>query len=766
MAVKLSLFKNKHDTVPQPIDNAWEHLVKRVRDPYIRAAKDGPLVSPGRYDPPLRANENVKEISALFLDLDHDVLPIEEVRARVCGLGECSYLIYSTHSHRRKTESNPQGERRLRVVIPLAPAVPAEKYSALRQYVLDCTDLPADKAASALAQMYYLPAKASVDAPYEYTAIDGVFLHWQELELSGVEKSAEARNNGGPTRQSNGVGAAIPKGQRNNTLLSLAGTMRRRGLSSDEIATTLRVVNGKRCQPPLPDGDVIRISQSIGRYKPAEEPQPDVDTRKRSQAAILVELAADAKLFHSEAGDGYASFMQGGHLETSPLRAKAFRQYLSYKFYNAEKKVPGTQAIQDAVNTLSGQAVFDGPCREVFTRVAQHEGVIYIDLANDQWQIVRINASGGTVIESRDCPVRFRRPKGMAPLPHPVSGGDLRQLRDFVNVTDEQWPLFAAYLAAALRPGQPCPVLGIHGPQGSAKSTTAEVTRALIDPNTVPLRSEPRDVRDLMIAANNSWVIALDNLSNISGWLSDALCRLSTGGGFGTRQLFTDEDEMLFDALRPVMFTGIVELADRSDLLDRAIVLNQPLIEESKRRPESTFWPEFEAARPAILGALYTAISCGLRQLPTIDSHGLSRMADFCVWGMAVESGLGLQPGEFMRAYRANRAEANDFAIEASPVASAIMDLMESTNHWDGYAKQLLVELEGKVTDEVRKQREWPKLAHFLAGKLKRIAPNLRAAGINIVIEPRTNKGSLIRLTVAAGDADDAQIRPDSDSGG
>ncbi|MCM3903670.1 MAG: bifunctional DNA primase/polymerase [Pyrinomonadaceae bacterium] len=564
-----------------------------------------------------------------------------------------------------------------------------------------------------------------------------------------------------PQPPTNGDGSAIPKGQRDNTLLSLAGTMRRRGLSSEEIAAALRVVNEKRCDPPLPDADVARIAESVARYKPAE-PHHDVDTKKKSQAAVLVEIASEAELFHSESGDAYASFKQGEHLETSPLRAKAFRQYLSYKFYQNEQKVPSTQAIQDAVNTLSGQAAFDGPCREVHTRVASLENAIYIDLVNPDWQIVKIDPSGYRIIESKDCPVRFRRTKGMKPLPLPLVGDRISALREFINVSDEEWPLVVAYLVAALRPGLPCPVLAIHGPQGSAKTTTAEVIRELIDPNTVALRSEPRDVRDLMIAATNSWVIALDNLSSIPRWLSDALCRLSTGGGFGTRQLFTDEDEILFDALRPVMFTGIVELANRSDLLDRAIVLNQPIIEEASRRPESLFWPAFEQARPAILGALYTAISSGLRQLPAIDSHGLSRMADFCVWGMAVESGLELDPGQFMRSYKENRESANDFALEASPVASAIVDLMETADNWEGSATMLLTELEGKVSEEVRKQKEWPKRAHFLTGKLKLIAPNLRAAGINVTIG-RTKKGSHITLD---GDAGDAETQPDSESEG
>jgi hypothetical protein len=106
------------------------------------------------------------------------------------------------------------------------------------------------------------------------------------------------------------------------------------------------------------------------------------------------------------------------------------------------------------------------------------------------------------------------------------------------------------------------------------------VARRLIDPNGAPLRSEPREIRDIMIAATNGWIVAYDNLSRLPDWLSDALCRLSTGGGFSTRELCSDTDEVLFEAQRPVALNGIEELATRADLLDRAVLVYLPRISD------------------------------------------------------------------------------------------------------------------------------------------------------------------------------------------
>src|SRR5262249_14772550 len=151
-------------------------------------------------------------------------------------------------------------------------------------------------------------------------------------------------------------------------------------------------------------------------------------------------------------------------------------------------------------------------------------------------------------------------------------------------------------------------------------------------------------------------------------WLSDALCRLSTGGGLSTRELYTDDEEVLFDVQRPGILTGIEELATRSDLADRTITVHLPGIPESLRQPEAVFWAAFEAARPRILGALLDVVVVALRNLPGVRLLTLPRMADFAVWVSAAEPALGWQPGDFMKSYAGCMQDADAMAVEASPV--------------------------------------------------------------------------------------------------
>jgi hypothetical protein len=138
-----------------------------------------------------------------------------------------------------------------------------------------------------------------------------------------------------------------------------------------------------------------------------------------------------------------------------------------------------------------------------------------------------------------------------------------------------------------------------------------------------------------MVAAENSHVIAFDNLSGISGDVSDALCRLATGGGSSERQLYSNKEEVLFEAKRPVIFNGIEELGTRSDLLDRSILLSLPSISEGQRRPESEFWKDFEEARPRIFGALLLLVSQAVKNKRSVRLDRLPRMADFAIWSTA-----------------------------------------------------------------------------------------------------------------------------------
>lgn len=493
-----------------------------------------------------------------------------------------------------------------------------------------------------------------------------------------------------------------------------------------------------------------------------------------SQADLLVEIASDAELFHTPGGhdaEPYATVTNDGHAETWAVNSKGFRRWLARVYYQEHSKAPATQALQDALNVIAGRALFDGEEITVAVRLAEFEGAIWLDLADEQWRAVCITDDGWSVVTEH--PVRFIRPRGMLALPEPVRDGDIDELRELVNVPgDDDWALLLSCLVAALRPIGPYPLLIVNGEQGSAKSTLCRMIRALIDPNKSLVRAEPREVRDLMIAASNGWFCVFDNLSRVPPWLSDALCRLSTGGGFATRELYTDGDEKIFDAQRPVILNGIEELATRADLADRAILLTLPTIDEVDRVSEAVLLSRFEAARPRLLGALLDAVSAAQRNLPNVNLTRLPRMADFAVWATAAEPGLGLDQGVFMNAYTENRAAATALTIEAAAIGAPIMALMQGRDRWSGTATELLAELESRFADEpTRRRKDWPRTASAVSNRLRRLATNLRAAGIDVQFDRASarNRRRTIKLermsnspSVASGSSASPVDNPES----
>jgi hypothetical protein len=455
-----------------------------------------------------------------------------------------------------------------------------------------------------------------------------------------------------------------------------------------------------------------------------------------NQADKLVNLTADMELFHGPGGcesKGYVTLEVNGHRETWPVASNGFRHVLCKLYHDEHGKAPGGKAVQDALNVIAGMALHDGPEHEVAVRLAEQGGFIWLDLADPDWRVVRVGPDGWAVVDGAACPVRFVRRRGMLALPVPSPGGRVDELRPLVNVPDDDaWVLFVAWLVAALRAGRPFAVLALNGEQGSAKSTLCRMARGLLDPNTAALRRPPRDERDLMIAASNGWVVAYDNLSGIRAELSDALCCLATGGGFGTRELYTDDEEKLFAALRPVLLNGIEDVVSRPDLLDRCITLTLPVIPEEQRRDEDELWRLYEEVRPRVLGALLDAVGTALRNLPHTRLERKPRMADFALWVTAAEPALGWAPGTFLTAYAGNRGAAAAAALDNSILTPALQALAAQGPAWEGTARQLLEALEAHADEKLRRQRDWPTSPRKLAGDLRRLAPSLRTAGVDV----------------------------------
>lgn len=475
---------------------------------------------------------------------------------------------------------------------------------------------------------------------------------------------------------------------------------------------------------------------------------PNKKERPSQSQTLCAIVQAQAELFHDDEAAVFAGIPENGHFEFHPVRSTGFSRWLRNQFYQLEGRPPSAQALNDALGTIEGIGQFQGERTKTFVRVGEVYGTLCLDLCDEFWRAVGINEKESGL--HNISPVHFIRSKAMLPLPEPRAGS-IEELRPFLNLADENsFILIVAWLVGALRPKGPYPILVLNGEQGSAKSTVSRLLRSVIDPSASCFRSYPRTERDVVISASNSWVLIFDNLSSLQPWFSDALCRISTGGGYATRELYKDKDETLFTDTRPIILNGITDIVHRHDLSDRCIFITLPPIKDEARRTEEQMNRKFDEARPGILGGLLDAVSTALKNYKSVTLPSLPRMADFAKWIVAAEPSLPWPPGAFLAAYNENRKGAYTSALDADIFAVAFREWFEGSEEWTGTASDLLQNIERDQDDKLLRHQAWPKDATRVSTKLRRLSGFLRRLGIDVEFTDRSGKSRKLTIKKVA----------------
>lgn len=464
----------------------------------------------------------------------------------------------------------------------------------------------------------------------------------------------------------------------------------------------------------------------------ADDSDDSDGAEKQSQASALVAFVNEyVDLAHDKNADVYAQDKKTK--EVRRIESRSFRDWLVASYYSANEKSPRDQSVREALATLAGLGRFKGECVDVFVRVALVDEAYYLDLCvAGNSRVVRIQPGRWEVVH--DSGVKFIRPETMRPLPDPVHGGDLSKLWALVNIPENARLLVVAWLIECLRPDTPFPVLEFIGEQGSAKSTTQAILRRLIDPNACDLRAAPKVVEDIFVTAGVNWLVSYENISHLSAPMQDALCVLATGGGFAKRKLYSDADESVIVVKRPVVINGISVAITAQDLIDRAISVETPVIND--RQEVGNVWRAFEAHHAEILGGLLDVMAKALELLPGISlpARDRPRLTEFACLGIAVTRAMKHDMDDmhdFMQEFSAARQEAIARTIDSSPVAGALIEWFDARERREIEIspKQLLVDLDRYKpvgTDS------WPKSGKGLGDVLRRAAPALRQLGIEV----------------------------------
>jgi hypothetical protein len=416
------------------------------------------------------------------------------------------------------------------------------------------------------------------------------------------------------------------------------------------------------------------------------------------QTQALLYHARAATPFCSEDGEACASIPATmDSRRVLALRSASFRDWLTANFYGEYETAPSTTALRAALRLLEARARYgEMPAQKVDRRLS-FEGDpftpsrIILDLANAGGEVLEISSKGwrttGNLRHS------FHQSETTLALPSPDSSPAAQPLVQFAEIfrlAQDNRTRALTWLAAALRPIGPYPVLVLRGPAASGKSVLARALRSLIDPSTVPLRRLPVRDREVRQLALQNWILVFDQVYRISSKITEALCALSAGSAIEVGN--ADRDPLVRELARPVILIAPTDetraaWAPPRTLSNRTLTVDLPPI--TALRPEASLWAQFEALRPAILGTLANGVATALRRIRDVDLGNVARFPDCAAWAAAAAPAFALDPADIAETF----ADSSSMWVGSDPLREVIHEFFHQRRSWTGSATELLSQL-------------------------------------------------------------------------
>lgn len=484
------------------------------------------------------------------------------------------------------------------------------------------------------------------------------------------------------------------------------------------------------------------MENNVNDEKPGKKPTRD---------EVVEKLQNENLLFRDEKGVGYIAVNKQGTTviptDSSEckkwLKAWLIKKYHRYDFNQHD--------VDETCGILSAIAEYDGEEKHLGVRLSKtvdeygNPKEIYYDTKSDL--AVKVSANGWDIIPT---PVLFRRfsQQLRQDLPMKTDSRNLELLREFVNIEDDSdWLVFMAFAVSLFVPDNPSILFCMNGDHGAGKSSTLRLLVKLVDPSSlVEGMRITWKTEDLIRISSKNAVLFFDNVSKISDYQSDDLCKICTGSSMSKRKLYTDEEELVYQVQRPVLISGIPRLIHRADLADRSVVVTVKRLNENQRKTQGELDARLKELKPKILGVIFNVLSDAIRKYSTIEPKEKPRMMDWYALACAIADSLeGHSQAEFEMAFKKVQERQLDYALQESPVASAAKFLVDKCDgEWSGTATQLLgfVLPDGapQFTDEendyilyLQGNPYWPKSSMVLGKELARCRPTLEAYGIDVV---------------------------------
>jgi hypothetical protein len=474
-------------------------------------------------------------------------------------------------------------------------------------------------------------------------------------------------------------------------------------------------------------------------YSADKPPFSNMAKGDQTQAMKLINIANELFEFRVDqvrrdvigvpkAGSGVALRLKGREAVSGRLLREYLRRYQS---------VPSKAAQTGVLEVLDATGAESDPVKTYLRCARIDDDAVVVDLGRMDGRCVLIAKGSWNVIPKPPAGVYFRRTTVTAAMAPPKLGGNLDRLRSLFKLDKETWDLVLAWLHLAWLEDIPIPILGLLGPYGAGKSYLAKLLVQLVDPAPAPLRRLPSKRADWPIVINGSRVLGLDNVSRLSLDVSDDICGAVTGSGNQTRQLYTDDDQIIFNYRRGFVLTSIDPGAMQGDLADRLMIANLPQMSELTRRTERDMDARIRTLLPRLSGALFDSVARVLAN--PVELERMPRMADAAQIMAALDAQQ--RGSDVLQTYKKSQASAVSRVLESDPVAETLLRFMRQKARWAGTPTELYNEIARTTT---LPDHNWPANAQKLSERLTRLTPALRQAKGLVVARSRADERRLI----------------------
>ena len=468
-----------------------------------------------------------------------------------------------------------------------------------------------------------------------------------------------------------------------------------------------------------------------------------LNTEDMSTSEILLAEIAQAghQFYHDTREAAYvACSKKQGPVQYMEIQGVQYRQILRQMHYERFGKVVSKDTLQQVLDTMEADAVYNGEGIELAIRSKYCNHHIYYYLADTAETVISISAQGVQVLEKS--PIPFLRKQNMLEqvMPMPRESAEQNPSLEFQTIANKYWKfdhkedeqLHHIVLLTRFISDIPSPILYYRGDHGSAKTTSMQLDKLLVDPSRTDIKALPNTINDIVAALSGEYMIGFDNLEGkLSSEISNLLCICCSGGYYSKRKLYTDNDTADVKLNAKLSFTGITTITDRADFLDRCICLSPQRIKPSERVPVKQIMEGFHSELPYLLYAAMQVLSMAITVYKDLALTQLPRMADFAQWGYAIAEVLGYGGEQFLDMYQRNQEALLVGMVEEDAVLNVLITFMNRTEHFKGTTTQLYAQLEQQARQMgLNTQHGWCKSVKALGQKLSRSKAVLEGLGI------------------------------------